>query len=119
MNRTLFRKTIAALLSISFLWIFAACILLCNDSVCLEESLNAAVVFVNHNEQTLDTCPIAESAKATMTERTAFDFFTFTIISWRQIFNFKPKVNLVNIDLSRKVFVFASPPLERIPVLRI
>jgi hypothetical protein len=119
MNQALFKQAIAALLSISFLWIFAACILLCNDSVCLDESSNAGGEIVNHSETPSDACPIVASAKATTTERIAVDSFTFTIVTWRQIFNFKPQVNLVKIQLSPKVSALSNPPLKRLFVLRI
>lgn len=119
MNQALFKQSVAALLSISFLWIFAACVLLCNDSVCLDESSNAVGEFVSRSETPADACPVAAPAKATTTERIAVDSFTFNTASLRQIFNFKPKVNLVKIRFSPKVSGLNNPPLDRPFVLRI
>lgn len=119
MNRIPLKQTLAALLSISFLWTFAACVLICGDSACAEESSKISGFSVGNHEPNRDACPITETPKSATAERIAIDSFSFTAASWRQVFVFKPKINRAILDLPRQIFVFGSPPLKRLPVLRI
>jgi len=119
MNQIPLKQIIAALLSISFLWIFAACILICGDSSCAEESSELSGFSVGNHAPTSNACPITQTPKSTTAERIAIDPFSFTIEYWRQVFVFKPQIDPVILALPGQFFVFGSPPLNRLPVLRI
>lgn len=97
-----------------------ACILLCNESVCADDSSHAETVSVTSNQPFSDSCPIVESAKAVIIDRVSFDLPVYTATIGCRNFISKPKTYPDKIIILRfKKVLFASPPLERLPVIRI
>jgi len=115
------KRLIAALLPISFLWLFVAC-----ASICARESTEK---YANHagslstkitDGTDCEGCPIASSPKATIPERAAFKF---NLQTPRVI---PPSILSANSLAHGVTFVrryhqpsFTDLPLNRLPLLRI
>jgi hypothetical protein len=118
-NSKSLQEITAALLSISFLWIFAACVLFCSDFGCADEPSGGEIFSVSVNKTHSTNCPVTQTSKATTTERIVFKAFVLTVSTSKQSFVPKQKDHLLKIDPPHKVLIFASPPSKLLPVLRI
>jgi hypothetical protein len=117
------KRTVAALLPLSLLWVFAACILICG----LESAAHSQPSFVSTVEVTGTTnatecegCPDASLLKAKSPERTTFKPILQAVTSI--------SASILSADSSADVFTPAllhgpqfqsDPPLHLLPTLRI
>lgn len=71
------KQFLSVLLTASFAWIFAVCILFCSgDADCAGESVTENVSIVE-NHESKDSCPIGESVKTIAPERISLDLHFF------------------------------------------
>jgi hypothetical protein len=115
------KKLIATVLPLSFLWMFVACV-----SICVRESTEG----LGHNSVTLPTemrdasdchgCPLTPVPKAIIPERTIHpsDLQTPVLVSCA-MFPVDSVTSGAALVSQQRRMASVSPPLERLPALRI
>jgi hypothetical protein len=113
------KQAAAGLLISGILWTFCSCLLFCGDAACGDEisGAKAGLVFVHETDS--DACPVNVSAKAAPAERPDFGASAFDVTLRRQTFTPKKRNDSPRHGFFAPRFIFADPPLERLPVLRI
>jgi len=113
------KRLTAVWLPVTFLWLFVACVSHCSSECADEHECHTDLSsFEITGAPDSDTCPITQALKATIPERKALDLQTTPVVQ-RSVHAVEP-LSLINAFSSRPdESSFSSPPLERLPTLRI
>lgn len=118
MTRFPLKRLIAALLPVSFLWLFVACVSHCSSGCADEQDCHADLSsFEITGAPDSDACPITRALKATIPERKPLDLQTTPVVA-RSVHPVEP-LPLIAFSLRPDEPSFSCPPLERLPTLRI
>jgi len=119
--RFLLKKLLAALLSVTLIWVFVACV-----SICTRESreghLKSLAVSPNELADASDCkgCPVTAFPKARVPERLAQDADTQTPAAVRSlILSVDPSAGSVSPVTRERQRLYADPPRKRLTALRI
>jgi len=119
MTRFPLKRLIAALLPISFLWLFVACISHCLwESAETHECHAALSSFEMEDAPDADACPIAAAPKATIPERKVLDLQTTHVVQ-HPVYPARPSLPIVASSPWPDEPSLPDPPLDRLPTLRI
>lgn len=117
-------QLIAALLPLSFLWVFMACVSICERETLASDSptdfTSANVINDVRHERECDGCPLSYFPKAATTQRVKSSFASDSMSSSASAILSTNSFhsNVLSCRLDRPVFA-ASPPLILLPPLRI
>jgi hypothetical protein len=115
------RRSIAVLLSISFIWLFAACVSLCSmDCARIHQTAGRAWLHMPEDSQESDCCPVTKSPDAALSERWLFtqpknsDQQSTLLILEHLLGQLRPPLTLRLVQYSS-----SSPPFDRLLTLRV
>jgi len=121
MSRFPLKRLVAALLPISFLWLFVACVSSCTrESAEKQNQLNVSSSIETKDASDCEGCLLATFPQATAPERAAFKL---NLQSSFAVLTVKPSVNSSTDEVTFELRHFQSsstdPPLKRLSALRI
>ena len=109
----------AALLPISFLWLFVACILICGSEIAEHHAADTiSLSMVMTDTPACAGCPVSSIPKATVQESARFDLLAPLVLS-HSILAVSSLADSVAFPSHYHQSSFADPPLKRLPLLRI
>jgi len=121
MARFPLKRLLAAILPLSFLWLFVACVSICTEESREHSAANAALASAKLTEAPgCEGCPLSSFPKATVPQRSTFHLDLQTpLVVPSLTFAVDALADGIAVAVPRSQSPFSSPPLDRLPLLRI